>query len=253
MRRPVERGELEKARILPFAAGMILFMTVFSGAAYFFAAVLPGLWSLKDVPAAAGEPKYIVVDPGHGGEDGGCVSEGVLEKDLNLAVSENILDLAAFLGIPAKATRRDDTLLHDLYGDFPDGGKKKQYDLKNRVRFAREENAAVYLGVHMNKFPSEKYSGLQVFYSPNTEIGAVLAGEIQSAVRENLQPQNDREIKKATSAVFVLSKCEMPAVLCECGFLSNGEERELLCDEGYRAKLALCIFAPTAELFKTLD
>lgn len=125
MRKNSERGVLEKARILPFAAGMILFMAVFSGAAYFFAAVLPGLWSLGDVPTAAGESKCIVVDPGHGGEDGGCVSGGVLEKDLNLAVSENILDLSAFCGIPAKATRRDDTLLHDLYGDFPDGGKKE--------------------------------------------------------------------------------------------------------------------------------
>lgn len=187
----------------------------------------------------------IVLDPGHGGEDGGCVSEGgILEKDLNLIVGEKIRGILSASGYDVLMTRSEDKMIYDMYGDMTDyKGKKKLFDLKNRIKFARENSADMFVSIHMNKFPAQKYKGLQVYYSPNSDQSESLA----RAVKENntlyLQPDNTREIKAAGSNIFVLHRLEIPAVLVECGFLSNPEETKMLCDEAYQNKLALMIAA----------
>lgn len=113
----------------------------------------------------------LVLDPGHGGGDGGAVAvDGTTEKTLNLAVASRMEKIADLLGWDTRMTRTDDTMLYDLYGDFPTGGKKKSYDLKNRLRFAREANATVFCSIHMNQFPSSDCQGLQVYYSPMRRI-----------------------------------------------------------------------------------
>ena len=246
-------GEKNGKRVFVFMAGLLLFTLLFAAAAYFVSVVMNN-WSAKlqgeepPFPVSSdGSLPVLIVDPGHGGEDGGSSSGETLEKDLNLELALAVRDICNLTGLPVKLTRESDTALYDLYGDLDDySGKKKTYDLKNRVRFATEEGD-VYLGIHMNKFPAEKYRGLQVYYSPNHEGSAALAGAVADEVNGKISPWNDRKSKKATSAIFVLDRLKMPSALVECGFLSNPEDLEALCDPAYRASLASAIFSGVAK------
>lgn len=193
-------------------------------------------------------PPQIIIDPGHGGEDGGAAVGDTLEKDLNLQISQCLSDLYALFGIRSEMTRTEDKMLYDHFDDLEDyRGKKKSYDLRSRLRIAEESGAALYVGVHMNKFPQEKYKGLQVYYSPNTDESAQAAQITQSYAKKYLDPTNERETKKATNAIYILKRITIPAVLVECGFLSNEEERALLETPEYRLKVAAVLFASTGE------
>jgi N-acetylmuramoyl-L-alanine amidase len=202
--------------------------------------------------AAVGEGERVpcvIIDPGHGGEDGGAVgADGTLEKHLNLSVSENVRDIFTLFGIPVQMTREEDCLLYDYYNDLNDyTGKMKTYDLRNRLRMAEESGAKLFLGIHMNKFPQTQYSGLQVYYSPNREESASAASLIRTYAKGYLQPENNREIKKATSSIYILHRITMPAVLVECGFLSNEAECALLNTSEYRVRTAAVIAAAGME------
>ena len=244
----------DRYRVAKFMAGLVLFAALFAAASYFISVAATNYFSElsgegRPIPAAsAPEIPLLAIDPGHGGEDGGSSSGEVLEKDLNLAVSEDIYYLCALTGVPAKMTRRDDRALYDLYGDLNDyTGRKKAYDLRNRVRFVEEEGAGVFLSIHQNRFSDPAYSGLQVWYSPNAEGSFDLAQTIQSASRRYLEPDNDREVKRATSAIYVLKRAEVPSVLVECGFLSNPDDLANITDPSYRRRLAAVIFSGCAE------
>lgn len=197
----------------------------------------------------------VVLDPGHGGEDGGCSSDsGAMEKDLNLLVASNVADILGAAGCPAVLTRSEDTLLYDMYGDLSDyTGKKKVFDLRNRLRFFEESGAGMLVSIHMNKFPDKKYSGLQVYYSKGSGESVSLADRIQNYTKTYLQPDNDRLTKAATSKIYLLSRSEKPAVLVECGFLSNDDECARLSDGTYRKKLSLCIAAAIIDQLNKTD
>lgn len=200
------------------------------------------------VASASSKPasyRVLIIDAGHGGEDAGAVAEDqTLEKDLNLKISTLIKVLCDLNGTPAIMTRESDTLLYDKYDDLEDyTGHKKLYDLKNRVRFAEEYEDAVFISVHMNKFSQSQYSGMQIYYSKNTPQSEALARNIQDTTKKYLQPNNKRQIKPADSSIYVLNSINHPAVLVECGFLSNEVELTNLKSEQYQAKLALTIFA----------
>ena len=200
------------------------------------------------------EPPQILIDPGHGGEDGGASVGDTLEKDLNLEISGCLSELYALFGIRSEMTRTEDIMLYDRFDDLEDyRGKKKTYDLRCRLRLAEESGAALYVGVHMNQFPKESSRGLQVYYSPNTDESARAAQITQSYAKKYLDPNNSRETKKATSAIYILKRITMPAVLVECGFLSNNEERALLETPEYRLKVAAVLFASTGEYLCTLE
>jgi len=191
----------------------------------------------------------LLIDAGHGGEDGGAVgADGTLEKDLNLLVSENLADLSLLFGLPYGMTRDSDELLYDRYGELQDyTGKKKSFDLKNRLKISEETNASLFLSIHMNKFTSPAYSGLQVYYSPNNDDGRVIAEAIRTYNQSHLQRDNTRECKAAGSSIFLLNRLQIPAVLVECGFLSNPEECAKLCNKDYRCSLACTVFVPVLE------
>lgn len=186
-----------------------------------------------------------VIDAGHGGEDAGAVaSDGTLEKDLNLDVASTLCSLLELNGSEAILTRSDDKLLYDYYRDLEDyTGQKKVYDLKNRLKIAQERENSIYVGIHMNKFAEEKYSGLQVYYSKNTDLSYEIANEIRKCVHSYLQPQNNRQIKASNSSIYILHHAKIPAVLVECGFLSNQEELSLLKDDEYQKKLCASMFS----------
>lgn len=190
----------------------------------------------------------VIIDAGHGGIDGGAVGEdGTLEKNLNLEVAKKVSLMLSANGTENVMTRTEDVLLYDLFGDFPSGGKKKMYDLKNRVRFAEEYENAVFVSIHMNSFPDNSLSGLQVYYSANSGKSEILAENVQNYVRIYLQNENKREIKRATDSIYILDRIKIPAVLIECGFISNSSEREQLKNDEYQNKLALVISSAVSE------
>lgn len=202
----------------------------------------------KSVPlgteASAKNLPVIVIDPGHGGMDSGAVGvDGSLEKELNLSVAERLCGLFELSGFECVMTRDSDRMLVD------DGIKehRKMHDLKNRLAVAGEFVDAgrdvIFISIHMNKYTSPEYSGLQVWYSPSDGDSEELARYIQSYASTWLDSSNRRQIKKATSSIYVLDHAQMPAVLVECGFLSNPEECEKLGNEAYQTQTALVIYS----------
>ena len=179
----------------------------------------------------------IVIDAGHGGEDGGASGFGLTEKDLNLAIAKKLQAVLQSLGMKAVMTRDTDVLLYDAPKN------KKMQDLRSRVRMAEEAGDAVFISIHQNKFPVEKYTGCQVYYSSGDARSRIFAGMIQSTVKLHLQPENTRSIKEAGSNIYVLDKLKIPAVLIECGFLSNRAEAEKLKSNEYQMQLVSAVAA----------
>ena len=185
----------------------------------------------------------IVIDAGHGGMDSGAVGvDGSLEKEINLAVAERIATLCRLSGLDCVMTRTEDVML--VSDDVK--SHRKMHDLKNRLAIVNEiaesGSEVILVSVHMNKFTSEKYSGLQVWYSPNSEKSSQLASYIQGYAGTWLDTGNTREVKRATSAIYILDRAKGPAVLVECGFLSNYTECAKLATDEYRMQVALTVF-----------
>lgn len=234
-----------KKESLVFTAKILIVCILFSLALYLlyalFGYALPMRISIAD--AVGGSPGYtsVVLDAGHGGRDGGAVGKGgILEKDLNLAVTNVLYDLLTLCGADTVMTRTTDSLVCNE-SDPALKGKLKMTDLKNRLAIAEKEPNSIFVSIHMNNFPIEKYSGLQVYYSPNNAASLGLAEAVQGAVRKALQPNNDRQIKPAGSNIFLLDRISTPAVLVECGFLSNPAEAQKLTEKTYQTQLALVL------------
>ena len=237
----------QKRGAMRYIALFLLFCLIFTALIGGFACLGATLSARKEATSAEDASVHahpiIVIDAGHGGEDGGASgSDGTKEKDLNLLVAQALSDILTAAGYDVRMTRTNDALLYDLYGDLTDyTGHKKTYDLRNRLRFTKEAGADLLISIHMNKFPQPQYSGLQVYYSANAPQSRTVAGVIRNYTKQYLQPQNEREIKAATSSIYLLHRCDIPAVMVECGFLSNEEELSRLKDETYRRQLALVI------------
>ena len=205
------------------------------------ALLLHGLSREIDIrTAAVYSAPTVVIDAGHGGEDGGAVGiNGCIEKELNLDIALILRDLLTASGVNVRMTRAEDIMLYDAA--VP--GKKKIQDLKKRVEIGEENEDSITVSIHMNTYPSPKYSGAQVYYSPNHPDSKALAERVQGNIRAYLQPDNKREIKSATSAIYILHNIKTPAILIECGFISNRAEAELLCSDNYRRKVALTVYS----------
>ena len=224
----------------------IVFAAVFSLILIFLAVLSSknekdkGFGSLGVIEDNAKRPT-VIIDAGHGGEDGGAVGKnGVYEKELNLLIASDLRDMLRANGINVIMTREEDIMLYDKNADYK--GRKKMLDLAARLKIAESYEDCVFVSIHMNSFPQEKYSGLQVYYSGNSEDSLALADKIQLSVCEYLQKDNTRKTKKASGNIYLLDRIRSPAVLIECGFLSNSEECSLLCTEEYRRKLTMSIF-----------
>lgn len=195
----------------------------------------------------------VVIDPGHGGEDGGAVAQdGTTEKELNLEFGRTLDSLCGLFGIESVLTRDKDELLYDRYDDLEDyKGKKKVYDLKNRLKFTEScGDKAIFVGLHMNKFSDGKYSGTQIYYSPNTDSSRVLAESMQNKIKNTLQPDNERAIKRAGSSIFLLNRLKGTAILAECGFLSNEDETMRLKNADYKKEFSLTTAVALGEFIK---
>ena len=180
----------------------------------------------------------VLVDPGHGGFDGGAVAEdGTTEKHLNLAIALCLRDLLYVCGVSVEMTRTSDVGLEDKASASI--REKKVADMRNRLMMYNE--ASLVIAVHQNQFSVPKYDGTQVFYSTNHPNSAALAQNIRQSVIEWVQPKNTRELKPATDGIYLLYHTDSPAILVECGFLSNPVEREKLKNPAYQQQLAFAV------------
>lgn len=177
----------------------------------------------------------ILVDPGHGGYDGGARARdsGVWEEELNLQVALEVEKSLVRRGARVVMTRRADEDLVD--GGASTAATKKRRDLENRVNLAVDSGADMLLSIHMNEYRSRAESGPQVFYRQGNEGGRLLAGCIQEALIAALQPEKQRA---AMAGDYFVLRLEIPSVLIECGFISNAREEKLLRDSAYQERLA---------------
>jgi len=185
----------------------------------------------------------IVIDPGHGGEDGGAVSRsGLPESSYNLEISLRLNDLLNLLGYHTKMIRKSDI---SIYTKGETLSQKKASDLKERVKMINKTEGAVVLSIHQNHYPDERYSGAQVFYA-KTEGSEQLAKQLQSVFAATLNPGSNRQAKKS-SGVYLMEHIRYPGVLIECGFLSNAAEEAKLKDPEYQKKLCSVIATTTCQ------
>ena len=198
----------------------------------------PAAWPV--LGPAAEEGPVLVLDAGHGGEDGGAVSlTGVAESGINLAITLRVDQLLGFCGAPPVVLREEDVSLHDQGADTL--REKKASDLRNRVQAVEQVGDAVLLSVHQNTFTDKKYHGAQVFYAG--EVSLPLAEHTQELLRTGLDPENTRAAKPIPDTVYLMNHISCPAVLVECGFLSNPEEAGRLRTEGYQTRIAAVLAA----------
>ena len=200
-----------------------------------------------DATAAVGitqarEPlPVILIDAGHGGFDGGATSaDGIAEKDLNLAIAMYLRDYLRLSGVPVAMTRQTDI---ELVPEKPTSGTRKRKDLLARIEIMERYESVILVSIHQNKYPNSRFKGLQVFYSKNDPDSESIAAAICDANRQLLDPENHREIKCAGKEILILDAAKAPAVLVECGFLSNVAEARRLCDPSYQKKVAFTVYS----------
>lgn len=185
------------------------------------------------------EIPYVVIDAGHGGEDGGAIiNDKISEKNINLDIANKTADLTTFLGFETTKTRSTDTALSSQENTIR---QRKVSDMKKRLEIYNADSKNIVVSIHQNKFSQEKYKGTQIFYSKNNTKSQYLAEKIKFSVKGLLQPDNTREIKQAGNDIYLLKNTTQPAVIVECGFISNKEECQKLIDDVYQKQMAFAI------------
>ncbi len=180
----------------------------------------------------------IVIDPGHGIPDGGAVgARGTVEQEINLAISKKLCEVLEGKGMKVIMTRTDE---NGLFSDGTGIREMKVKDMKKRLEIMKKSDADLFVSIHMNYFPSSKINGLRVFYSANHSEIKPLAEQIQLKMSE-ITGAKTTAVKTADKTLFLMKNPPIPAILVECGFLSNEEEEKKLNNEDYQSRLAWAI------------
>lgn len=182
----------------------------------------------------------IIIDAGHGGADGGAVGcDGTPEQIINLQISQYIEYYLNSFGVKTLMTRTDENSIHNENADTI--REQKVSDIHNRMEIMENTKNCLFVSIHQNSFQNSNLWGTQVFYSPNTTASPELADLIQTSVKSLLQPDNKRLVKKSGSSIYLLYYAKKPAVLVECGFITNPEELKELKSSEYQRKMAFSI------------
>lgn len=215
----------------------ILFLIILSAMLYFTFMANSSADGVMTKPVLK---QTVIIDAGHGGDDGGAIGiDGTVEKDINLDIALKLEKLLKFYGFDVIMTRTEDIMTCD---DGLDSlRKRKVSDIHNRFDVLEKNPDAVFISIHQNKFEDNSQHGTQVFYSGNNDESKLLAESIQNSIVSVLQPDNSRVVKKSGSGIYLLYHAKLPAVLVECGFISNLAEVKRLNDEKYRMKIAILI------------
>lgn len=210
--------------------------------------VFAGFWGMAQNRAAqtgaqdAGfSAPTVILDAGHGGEDGGAsTADGVPESAINLAITLRANAVFRLLGYDTVLIRSDDRSVYSAGARTL--SEKKVSDIKNRVALVESTPDALLVSIHQNTFPEAKYSGAQVFSAP-TEGSARLAELAQGLLCASVDPDNHRKSRQIPQSVYLMNHISCPAILAECGFLSNEREAAALQTPGYQTKLAMALAA----------
>ena len=197
--------------------------------------------SQKANNSSKSEGFVIVLDCGHGGPDGGAVAnDGTAEKDINLNLGFKLRELLVEYGYTVVMTRKDDNFICDDHS--ADLREQNVSDLHNRLKIAESFSNSIFISLHMNKYSVEKYWGSQLFYSPNNKDSIVLADSIRSSLISGTQKGNNRPLKEMDSSVYIIYNATHPALLLECGFISNNKELNNFKDNNYCSKFVFDVF-----------
>jgi N-acetylmuramoyl-L-alanine amidase len=202
--------------------------------------------SLADVNSSDISEPIIVIDAGHGGEDGGAVANNIVEKDINLSISKKLKDIFKASGFIVITTRDKDKMINTNGSSLRE---KKVSDMKNRLELFNKNENNIVVSIHQNKFSQEKYSGTQIFYSDNNPQSETMAEYIRKNIAKLIQPENERTTKPADRSIYLLYNSKVPAVIVECGFISNYIEANKLKDNNYQKKLAFAIYSGVLEFY----
>jgi N-acetylmuramoyl-L-alanine amidase len=206
----------------------------------------------ENTPSALGgaNQKIVILDPGHGGEDPGKVSEysDLKEKDVNLKIALKTKELLESEDFTVIMTRQEDKL------EYSEGTtniiQKRRQDLTRRKKMMDEGGAAIVVSIHLNGFPEKQYFGAQTFYPPDSPDSTKLANILQKSIKEICDPANNRQPQLKKDPIIILSDLKTPTAIVECGFLSNAEEEKKLGMEEYQDKLASAIADGIKNYFK---
>ena len=198
--------------------------------------------TISEIYSASGVT--FVIDAGHGGVDGGAsTAEGVAESMINLQIALRLNDLLHLLGYDTVMIRSSDI---SVYTEGNTIAARKISDLKERVRIVNHTPNGILVSIHQNFYADSKYSGSQVFYS-DTDGSKMLAEKIQHNLVQNLQPNSNRQCKRA-SGIYLMEHIVTCGILIECGFLSNREEAIQLQQKDYQLQLCCVIGATLADV-----
>lgn len=193
--------------------------------------------------------KTVIIDAGHGGFDGGAsAADGTIEKDINLSIAQKVATMLKINGYNVIMTRTKDTGTEDNESDAI--AKRKKSDLNNRLQIMKNNPDAIYVSIHLNKFTTSAANGAQVFYTKNYKEASVLANHVQTNIVKLLQPDNTRVVKQGTDSTFLLKNAAVPAIIVECGFLSNKAELEKLKSDDYQSQMAFAICGGIINFFE---
>lgn len=192
-------------------------------------------WNSWNLPLTG---EIILIDPGHGGPDGGASAKDVVEKDIALNVSLKVRNFLQHQGALVLMTRETDTDLADK--ETRGYSRRKIEDLKRRLEMINKSDADFFVSIHLNAIPSPRWSGAQTFYAPHMEENRRAAKFIQDELRRNLENTNRKA--KPINGVYILKNADKPGVLVEIGFLSNPAEKENLKNEAYQEMIAASIY-----------
>lgn len=219
-----------------------LYCCALAAALITLAAVAPRPAAPASSDAAAASHTTPVLDAGHGGEDGGAVSDsGVAESGINLQIARRLYEILRFLGHPSVMTRTGNEAVYD--DSAVTLREKKVSDLKNRTAMANETPDGLLISIHQNSLPGHpEVRGAQVFYNA-VPPSQTLAQAVQQALNDAINEGREKAAKPIGDGVYLMSHAVCPAILVECGFLSNPEEAALLQQPAYQVKLAAVIAA----------
>ena len=202
-----------------------------------------------EASSALPDDHVLIIDPGHGGEDGGAVAaDGTLEAELNLTIAQRLQGIASFCGVQTVMTRTGDQI------DYPENAAtisaRKTADQKRRDALINSVPNGILISVHQNWYPTSEPHGAQVLYARNSESEA-FGSRMHTRLIEALDPENRRVAAPISEDIYLMRKAQCPAVLVECGFLSNPEELSKLKDITYQTKLGMLLLSAYFDTFQT--
>lgn len=195
----------------------------------------PAMSTVRSLPSA----EILVLDAGHGGEDGGAVSAaGVPESHINLQIVQKMEQLFTFVGESTTLTRTGPDAIYS--GDAKTLREKKISDLNNRVEMINQTPRGFLISIHQNSLPGTKARGAQVFYNAVAPAKDA-AVSVQQALNSGINGTNRKNAKQIDESIFLMNNIQRPGILVECGFLSHAEEAEILQTDSHQLRLSTAI------------